>query len=248
MRLLLTTALVTCLPVMALAADDGHTELGAHEHGVGVFNVAIEGETVAMELEAPGADIVGFEHAANSDKDKAAVKKAKARLGKLANIVDLPAGAECKLTKASIELHAEGGDHDDHDHGKKAEKDDDHDHDHGHKKKAEKHDDHDHDHDHKKKAEKHDDHDHDHGQKKKAEKHDDHDHEKHEGEEAGHTEFHAEYQLDCHHPERLTGMSFTYFKTFPNARELEVSVTGPSGQKKMEATRDNPRVDLGGIM
>ena len=200
MRLLLTTALVTCLPALALAAEDGHTELGAHEHGAGVFNVAIEGKTVSMELESPGADIVGFEHAAKSDKDKAAIEAAKATLKDLAKVVALPAAAGCKLAAAKVELHSEGGDHDDHDHGKK------------------------------------------------AEKHDDHDHGKHAEEEGGHTEFHAEYQLNCSRPESLTGFSFAYFDTFQNARELEVSIAGPSGQKRLEATRDNNRVDLGGIM
>ena len=215
MRFLLSTALLTCLPAIALAADDGHTELGAHEHGSGVFNVAIEGNTLAMELEAPGADIVGFEHAAKSAKDKAAVKKAKATLADLHHVVDLPAAAGCKLTKANIELHSEGGDHGKHD-----------------------------DHDHDKKAEKHDDHDHDHG--KKAEKHDDHDHG--EAKEAGHTEFHAEYQLNCAKPGQLTAFVFTYFKNFKGAEELDVSITGPSGQKKFEVKRGNIKVDLAGIM
>ena len=63
-----------------------------------------------------------------------------------------------------------------------------------------------------------------------------------------HTEFHAEYQLDCHHPEKLTGFTFAYFKTFKNARELEVSIVGPAGQKRMEATGEKNKVDLGGIM
>ncbi len=217
MRFLLSTALLTCLPAIALAADDGHTELGAHEHGVGIFNVAIEGNTLAMELEAPGADIVGFEHAAKSAEDKAAIKKAKVTLADLHHVVDLPAAASCKLTKANIELHSEGGDHGKHD---------DHDHDHG--KKAEKHDDHDHDHDHGKKAEKHDDHDH--------------------AKEAGHTEFHAEYELNCAKPDQLTAFVFTYFNTFKGAKELEVSITGPSGQKKFEVERGNTKVDLAGIM
>lgn len=233
MRFLLSTALLTCLPAIALAADDGHTELGAHEHGVGIFNVAIEGNTLAMELEAPGADIVGFEHAAKSAKDKAAIKKAKANLADLHHVVDLPEAASCKLTKANIELHSEGGDHGKHD-----------DHDHG--KKAEKHDDHNHDHDHGKKAEKHDDHDHDHG--KKAEKHDDHNHDHDHAKEAGHTEFHAEYELNCAKPDQLTAFVFTYFDNFKGAKELEVSITGPSGQKKFEVERGNTKVDLAGIM
>ena len=236
MRLLLTTALATCLPVLAIAAEDDHTELGAHEHGAGAFNVAIEGKTVAMELEAPGADIVGFEHAAKSDKDKAAIKKGKSMLMDLTKVVALPAAAGCKLTAANVELRTEGEDG----------KHDDHDDDHDHKKKVEKHDDHDHDHDHKKKAEKHDDHDHDHDHKKKAEKHDDHDHEKHAEEEGGHSEFHAEYQLNCSNPGSLKSLTFTYFKTFKNAEKLSVSIAGDNAQKKVEANRGNATVNLAG--
>ncbi|MGI9423429.1 MAG: ZrgA family zinc uptake protein, partial [Hyphomicrobiaceae bacterium] len=52
-----------CIPLVgALAADEQHRQLGAHEHGHGAFNVAIDGRRVSMELEAPGADIVAFEH------------------------------------------------------------------------------------------------------------------------------------------------------------------------------------------
>ncbi len=225
MRVLLSTVLIGCLPAIAIAADDGHTELGAHEHGSGVFNVAIEGKTVAMELEAPGADIVGFEHAAQSEEDKAAIKKARSTLAALKNIVELPEAAGCTLAAANVELHAEGGEHKKHD--------DDHDHDHD--KKVEKHDD-DHDHDHDKKAEKHDD-DHDHDKEKHA-----------EADEAGHTEFHAEYQLNCTAPERLTAFSFTYFKTFGGAKELQVSIVGPNGQKKLEVTRDSSKVGLAELM
>ena len=65
-------------PVLALAAmalmpasvrAEEHRELGAHEHGHGTLNIALEGSRLTMELEAPGVDIVGFEHAA-STKDR----------------------------------------------------------------------------------------------------------------------------------------------------------------------------------
>ncbi|MDH4983163.1 DUF2796 domain-containing protein [Hyphomicrobium sp. D-2] len=59
-----------------------HRELGAHVHGRGTFNIAIEGSRVALELKAPGMDIVGFESAPTSDAQKAAVEKAKATLAK----------------------------------------------------------------------------------------------------------------------------------------------------------------------
>jgi len=62
---------------MALA-EGSKRELGAHEHGHSALNVAIEGGSVEMELIAPGADIVGFEHAATSEADKVAVEQAEA--------------------------------------------------------------------------------------------------------------------------------------------------------------------------
>lgn len=133
---------LACLFVTSGAlAEEKHAQLGAHEHGHGSFNIAIEGKKVSMELEAPGADIVGFEHKARTKKQKRAVSGAKKKLKKLGNVVGLPAAAGCKLQKAKVELHIEGDDHDDHKHGHKhSKKKAKHDHGHGHKhgKKAAK--------------------------------------------------------------------------------------------------------------
>ena len=87
-------------------------ELGAHEHGHGTLNIAIEGSRVTMELEAPGVDIVGFEHKAKSAKDKAAVDKAKKQLAKPLALFKLPAAAGCVVEQAKVELEGE----DDHGH------------------------------------------------------------------------------------------------------------------------------------
>lgn len=112
------------LPLFAAhAGDKEHRELGAHEHGHGSFNIAIEGKRVSMELESPGADIVGFEHKARTDAQKAAVAAAKKTLAGLVNVVGLPAAAGCKLTEVEVELEIEDDDHDDHkkdDHKKEA--------------------------------------------------------------------------------------------------------------------------------
>ena len=51
-------------------------QLDSHEHGVGELNIAVDGSTVAIELHAPGADIVGFEYVAKSFDDRLTVKKA----------------------------------------------------------------------------------------------------------------------------------------------------------------------------
>jgi len=116
-RLIAVTFISMSFATGAIAADK-HEEIGAHEHGHGSFNMAIDGNKVSMELEAPGADIVGFEYKAKTKAQKAKVKQATDDLKKIANVVGLPAAAGCAVKKASVELHIEGGD-DHHDHKKK---------------------------------------------------------------------------------------------------------------------------------
>ena len=126
-------AIAAAAMTSAVHAEEGHRELGAHVHGHGTLNIAIEDGRVSMELEAPGMDIVGFEHAASTDAQKSAVEKAKALLGKPLEVFALPASAGCKVASSEVAIEAE------HHH------DDDKDHDHDAKGEA-GHDDHDHDH------------------------------------------------------------------------------------------------------
>ncbi|MGH1412766.1 MAG: zinc uptake protein ZrgA [Pelagimonas sp.] len=237
MKTLSILALTTVIaaPVFAETAR----QLGAHEHGVGQLDIAFDGGQIAMELHAPGADIVGFEYEATSAEDKTAVDTALAALVKPLDLFVLADAAGCTVAKASAELEAEG-DHDDHgeeghdDHGEEAH--------HDHDEHAEKgHDDHDHDEhghdDHDDHAEKgHDDHD-EHGE----DHHDDH------ADEAGHTEFHAQYLLDCTDPSAVTQITFAYFDTFPNALEVEVQIISDKGATSFEVEKDAPVLDLGGL-
>jgi hypothetical protein len=111
MRKYFIIAAVMAFSVPAIAAAE-HRELGPHEHGHGKLNIAVEGNRVSMELEAPGADIVGFEHEASTPDQKAAVEKAKAALGDALGVFKLPAGAGCKLAEAQVAIQAE----DEHEH------------------------------------------------------------------------------------------------------------------------------------
>jgi hypothetical protein len=100
---------------LAAAAGAGHAQqrqAGAHEHGRGTLNIALEGSRLSMELEAPGADIVGFEHKAKTQKQKAAVEKAMTRLEAPEPLFELPAAAGCVLEAASVRLEREGHGHD----------------------------------------------------------------------------------------------------------------------------------------
>lgn len=95
------------------ATAEESRQLDAHEHGVGTLNIAIEGTNVAMEFHAPGADIVGFEYAAESDTDLAAIDAAVAILGAPLELFVLPDAASCSVVDAQAELEGED-EHDDH--------------------------------------------------------------------------------------------------------------------------------------
>ncbi len=174
------------------ASADEHRQLGAHVHGHGRLNIAIEGNTVSMELEVPGMDIVGFEHEPSTPEQKAAMANAKEKLLNALALFGPAPEAGCALRHVKVSTEAE---HED-----------------------------------------------------------EHEHEAHatggHEEEPGHrhSEFHAEYSLNCSSPSRLTSMTFQYFKDFAGAQELDVSVIAPKGQSSFEVKRDKPTLDLTGIM
>jgi len=202
-----SAALSVALPVFA----EEKRELDAHEHGHGALNIAIEGDQLAMELEVPGFDIVGFEYEAETEADKAAVTAGLEALGNPAALFVLPKEAGCAVAEVSVELHAEE-DHDDH--------------------------------------EEHDEHDHEeHAEADEHEEHaegEEHDHDQEDA--AAHSELHAEYLMTCSDMAALTSLELSYFAMFENAEELEVQLVTEKGAALMEATPEEPVLDLGDAM
>lgn len=192
------------LAALALAnpAAAQHRELGAHEHGRGTLNIALEGTRLSMELEVPGADIVGFEHPAQSSKDKDAVDAATKRLSTPLSLFKLPASAGCTVMEATATIEGEDHDHD-------------HDHDKGDQAKDAKQE-----------------------PGKDATAHAEHEH----------SQFHAQYTLECRTPANITAIEFDYFAAFAGAQKLDVNLITPKGQTKLEVTRAKPRLDLAGMM
>lgn len=216
----------TTLAGAALA--DEKRELSAHQHGVGALNIAIDGQQVVMEMRVPGADIVGFEHAAESEEDRAAIETAVATLAKPLSLFQIPAAANCSVTEVRANLvsdedhhdhdedHADAHDHDDHaEHDHEAHAEHDHD-DHGHKEEHAHDDDHAHEEDHA---------EHDHG-----------------GE--SHSEFEADYRLTCNDPEEITEITFAYFDSFENAQALNVQLVSASGAQSAKVERASPVLDM----
>lgn len=100
-----------------------HGSLDAHEHGAAQLNVVLDGKALELQLDSPAMNLVGFEHAAKSDADKAKVSAARSELEKPHALFGLTTG-DCALTKKSLEsplfsasAPAEKHDHD-HDHKK----------------------------------------------------------------------------------------------------------------------------------
>lgn len=100
--------------------DHEHGSLGAHEHGVGRLNAVLDGQTLELELQSPAMNLVGFEHAATTDADKAKVAAVRAQLEKPLALFSLPKAAGCVVASQALESPLFGD---------KPEADDDHDHD-----------------------------------------------------------------------------------------------------------------------
>lgn len=195
-RLLISAAAGAALVTSAWAGEESRRDLDSHVHGEGALSIAIEGRSIAIELEAPAADIVGFEHKARSPEQKEAVERAKSKLAMSLDLLKLPSAAGCRQTESHVELEGGGGEAGGEEPG------------------------------------------HDGAEA----------HEEHDGHEAEHSGFRAEYALECEHPEALTGLEATYFVVFERAKALEVNVVSEKAQSRFRLTREAPALDLSGVM
>jgi hypothetical protein len=99
-----------------------------HVHGAVTLNLAIEGKSLAVELEAPAINVVGFERAPRTAEERAAVSAAAAWLFSGAGLIGVPKAAGCRRDSANLEVPdwSKSSDNREHSH------DHDHDHDHEH--------------------------------------------------------------------------------------------------------------------
>ncbi len=122
--------MVLVFPAVVLAqsayqepAHEGHERHGhaqrtaeAHQHGTGYLNIVIDKDKMLIEIIAPGADIVGFEHAPHSDPDRQAVQHAKKQFRNTAVMFQFPAAAGCQANFSDVDFEIGGQKHD-HDDG-----------------------------------------------------------------------------------------------------------------------------------
>ncbi|WP_040261537.1 DUF2796 domain-containing protein [Pseudomonas massiliensis] len=114
--LVFSFCLLPSLSHAATKAPHSHGSLGAHEHGTARLDVALDGQTLALDLDSPGMNLVGFEHAPTSDADRAAVARAREKLTAPLELFNLPAAARCSVTRQELLSPLFGNAASDHDH------------------------------------------------------------------------------------------------------------------------------------
>jgi hypothetical protein len=91
--------------ILALAASASvwaHSP-GAHVHGLAVLEIAIDSETVQVNLITPLHNLVGFEHAPGNEKQRQAVKSMASKLRQAGNLFILAPAAQCRSTVVRLE-------------------------------------------------------------------------------------------------------------------------------------------------
>ncbi len=87
---------------------------GAHVHGIANLNVAVDGSNLMIELDSPAANILGFEHAPETEEQAHAVHEVMELLKSGDKLFAFTPKAECTLHDAHVETDMETKDHDDH--------------------------------------------------------------------------------------------------------------------------------------
>jgi hypothetical protein len=112
MRLIVITAVCVGLATTAAHAEE-RRQHDAHEHGHASMQVVLEGAELGINIEAPGMDIVGFEHAPEDDAEKGRIQQAVGQLENVTAMFALPEKALCTVTEAHAEHASLEADKDD---------------------------------------------------------------------------------------------------------------------------------------
>lgn len=130
-------AIVIGLSLSTVATAEEYRQHSAHVHGHVEFNIAQDGSDLLLEITAPGADVVGFEHTPENAEQEKTLQHAVATLEDSNALFAINPQAQCEIEEVHVE-HSLGGQHEEHEH---------HDHE-GHDHDEHAHHDHDkHDHD-----------------------------------------------------------------------------------------------------
>ncbi|ENM5925060.1 DUF2796 domain-containing protein [Vibrio mimicus] len=202
--------------------DHQHRQHEAHVHGQVELNIAQDGHDLLIEITAPGADVVGFEHAPQDEAQQKVLKQALETLHLPKELFVLNNKAQCETREVFIKHNLGGEEHEDH-HAHQEGEEHDHDkaHEHHHDEAAHHHEKHDHsEHDHK-----------------------GHDHEGHEHENE-HGTFTVQYQFHCEAIEELKQIDTQWFQYFPSTEKIQANVLTEKQQSALQLNAKQTRINL----
>lgn len=188
----------------------------AHQHGVGVLNIAASQHDLMLELQTPADNILGFEHSPKTDQQKQKLTSSLHLLKQADSLFYFSTQARCRLQKVETEnpfapQETDKKTHKEHD---SLDKEDDH-----------------------KDGHKHETVDaHDHKNEHEHETKDEHEHETIDS----HTDFTANYAYRCEQPKQLESINLAgLFKSFPNFEILKAQWVHGSGQSAKTVSKED---------
>ena len=92
--------LLLALPLAVLA------DRGAHQHGVGTLDIAVDAGRIAVQFGTPLDNLVGFERAPRTDSERRRADEAVARLQDGEQLFRFDPAAGCRLVHASLDSPA----------------------------------------------------------------------------------------------------------------------------------------------
>lgn len=197
-------------------ADHQHRQHEAHVHGQVELNIAQDGHDLLIEVTAPGADVVGFEHTPQDEAQKQALEKAVETLHHPEKLFALNNKAQCETRDVLIKHNLGGEEHEDH---------------HSHQEGEE--------HDHGEAAAHHEEHDH------SEHAHQDHNHEGHEHDDAHqHGTFTVQYQFHCEAINELKQIDTQWFQHFPSTEKIQANVLTKKQQSALQLNAKQTRISL----
>lgn len=108
-------AIVIGLSLSTVATAEEYRQHSAHIHGHVEFNIAQDGSDLLLEITAPGADVVGFEHAPENAEQEKTLQHAVATLEDSNALFAINPQAQCEIEEVHVE-HSLGGQHEEHEH------------------------------------------------------------------------------------------------------------------------------------
>ena len=233
MMVICSPRLILISSAAAIGCSTAWAAGGAHEHGAAELLLSSEGKDVQITFNAPAQSLVGFETAAVTEEQKAAVARAEAILMAPRDLFSLE-GNSCELIDATVDVSSLVGvgnapsqpeAHDDHsdEHADHA----------SHDEHTEEHAD-------------HDDRDEDHASTSNNHAHEHHDHDD-DGDASdadSHSDVSASYTFECESSEALTRIVFNRDGLPFGLERIDVLWVADWGQGAGQATPQSPSVNL----